>query len=85
MKKKSLFNLAFVCLCFLFNGCNSPKPTFQDFIGTWVSEDGGEIIFKEDSICIVKGIYAKQINPFSEEKTEINSVSDTWRFTINVT
>ena len=24
-------------------------------------------------------------NPFSEEKTEINSVSDTWRFTINVT
>ena len=52
MKKKSLFNLAFVCLCFLFNGCNSPKPTFQDFIGTWVSEDGGEIILRSDSTCV---------------------------------
>ena len=52
MKKKSLFNLTFVCLCFLFNGCNSPKPTFQDFIGTWVSEDGGEIILRSDSTCV---------------------------------
>ena len=57
MKKKSLFNLAFVCLCFLFNGCNSPKPTFQDFIGTWVSEDGGEIILRSDSTCVCVKTY----------------------------
>ena len=40
MKIKSLFNLFFISLFFLLNGCNNPKPTFQDFIGTWVSEDG---------------------------------------------
>ena len=50
--KKKLFNLAFVCLCFLFNGYNSPKPTFQNFIGTWTSEDGGEIILRSDSTCV---------------------------------
>ena len=72
MKKKKLQNLFLISLFFLFNGCNNSKPTSQDFIGTWVSEDGGEIIFKEDSICIVKGIYAKQINPFSEEKVSLS-------------
>ena len=52
MKKKSLFNLFFISLFFLLNGCNNPKPTFQDFIGTWVSEDGGEIILRSDSTCV---------------------------------
>ena len=78
MKKKKLQNLFLISLFFLFNGCNNSKPTSQDFIGTWVSEDGGEIIFKEDSICIVKGIYAKQINPFSEEKVSLSGEGQ-WR------
>ena len=68
MKKKSLFNLAFVCLCFLFNGCNSPKPTFQDFIGTWVSEDGGEIILRSDSTCVLKNIHNTYIDINSNDK-----------------
>lgn len=78
MKKKSLFNLLFISLFFLLNGCSNPKPTFQDFVGIWVSEDGGEIIFKEDSTCIVKELYAKQISPFSEEKTSLSGEGQ-WR------
>ena len=78
MKKKSLQNLFLISLFFLFNRCNNSKPTSQDFIGTWVSEDGGEIIFKEDSTFIVKGIYAKQINPFSEGKVSLSGEGQ-WR------
>ena len=58
MKIKSLFNLFFISLFFLLNGCNNPKPTFQDFIGTWVSEDGGEIILRSDSTCVCVKTYA---------------------------
>ena len=65
MKKKSLFNLFFISLFFLLNGCNNPKPTFQDFIGTWVSEDGGEIILRDDSTCILKNIPAQYVNRYT--------------------
>ena len=68
MKIKSLFNLFFISLFFLLNGCNNPKPTFQDFIGTWVSEDGGEIILRSDSTCVCKNIRDNYINIFSEKK-----------------
>lgn len=75
MKIKSLFNLFFISLFFLLNGCNNPKPTFQDFIGTWTSEDGGEIILKEDSICIIKNItYSGYLD------TEILSYKGKWEF-----
>ena len=43
---------------------------------------------KKKILCIftiILTILVGCANPFSEEKTEINSVSDTWRFTINVT
>ena len=81
MKKKSLFNLAFVCLCFLFNGCNSPKPTFQDFIGTWVSEDGGEIILRDDSTCILKNIPAQYVNRYTD--TDFFSNTGKWNLEKN--
>ncbi|WP_368106949.1 hypothetical protein [Bacteroides nordii] len=68
MKNKSLFNIAFVYLCFLFNGCNNSKPIFQDFIGTWTSEDGGEIILRSDSTCVLKNIRDTYIDIISDDK-----------------
>ena len=68
MKQKKLFNIISISLFFLLNGCSNPKPTFQDFIGTWVSEDGGEIILRSDSTCVCKNIRDNYINIFSEKK-----------------
>ena len=68
MKKKKLQNLFLISLFFLFNGCNNSKPTSQDFIGTWVSEDGGEIILRSDSTCVCKNIRDNYINIFSDKK-----------------
>ena len=56
MKQKKLFNIISINLFFLLNGCSNPKPTFQDFIGTWISEDGAEITLQKDSTCIYKNI-----------------------------
>ena len=68
MKKKSLQNLFLISLFFLFNGCNNSKPTSQDFIGTWVSEDGGEIILRSDSTCVLKNIHNTYIDINSNDK-----------------
>ena len=51
-EEKKFAESVFISLFFLFNGCNNSKPTSQDFIGTWVSEDGGEIILRSDSTCV---------------------------------
>ena len=68
MKIKSLINLFFICLYFLVYGCYLPISSFQYFCGTWVSEDGGEIILRSDSTCVYRNIRDNYINIFSEKK-----------------
>ena len=76
MKQKKLFNIISISLFFLLNGCSNPKPTFQDFIGTWVSEDGGEIILRDDSTCILKNIPAQYVNRYTD--TDFFSNTGKW-------
>ena len=72
MKQKKLFNIISISLFFLPNGCSNPKPTFQDFIGTWVSEDGAEITLQKDSTCIYKNIPIEYIE-ISIDKDSLNN------------
>ena len=81
MKQKKLFNIISISLFFLLNGCSNPKPTFQDFIGTWVSEDGGEIILRDDSTCILKNIPAQYVNRYTD--TDFFSNTGKWNLEKN--
>ncbi|MFR2070869.1 MAG: hypothetical protein ACLS4S_12190 [Bacteroides nordii] len=76
MKKKKLYNLFFISLLLLFTGCNSPKPTFKDLVGTWVSEDGAKIILRDDSTCILKNIPAQYVNRYTD--TDFFSNTGKW-------
>ena len=72
MKQKKLFNIISISLFFLLNGCSNPKPTFQDFIGTWISEDGAKITLQKDSTCIYKNIPIEYIE-ISIDKDSLNN------------
>lgn len=72
MRHPTLSNIIFTSLFLLLNGCSNSEPTFQDFIGTWISEDGAEITLQEDSTCTYKNIPIEYIE-ISIDKDSLNN------------
>jgi hypothetical protein len=70
-----------ICITLSLNGCTIRKPTFSDFIGTWVTNNGDQIILKEDSSFVAKNMK----DPNSYPDTLPQYFAGKWNFEISDT
>lgn len=78
MKKNAL--LVFSILSILL-GCRGIEPAKTAITGTWVSEEGGKLIFKNDGSFLSLSLPTKLFLREGEEKNKIFDGSGIWEIT----
>ncbi|MDR0987862.1 MAG: hypothetical protein LBM06_00155 [Prevotellaceae bacterium] len=67
-----------IIVAIFISSCVMKQPEFTDFVGTWVTDNGGRIVLMQDSTCIVENLKEPTL-PFEPKNSPVSFVGK-WKF-----